>query len=88
MVRVTYELEPASWAEELARIEMGAVVSVEGGRAVVEFPQRNWGRDVTLLVSSLLAGEWADSAAPERCRLVGLEWPDGFPGPAFSSHSR
>src|SRR5205807_869522 len=59
--------------------------SVEGGRAVVEFPQRNWGRDVTLLVSSLLAGEWADSAALERCRLVGLEWPEGFPGPAFDA---
>ena len=85
MVRVTYELEPASWAEELARVEAGHVVSVEGGRAVVEFPQRNWGRDVTLLVSSVLAGEWADSAALERCRLVGLEWPEGFPGPAFDA---
>ena len=62
MVRVTYELEPASWAEELARVEMGEVVAVEHGRAVVDFPQRNWGRDVTLLVSSLLAGEWTDSA--------------------------
>jgi ribulose 1,5-bisphosphate carboxylase large subunit-like protein len=85
VVRVTYELEPVSWAEELARVEAGEVVSVEDGRAVVEFPQRNWGRDVALLVSSILTGEWADSAALERCRLVGLEWPEGLPGPAFEA---
>jgi ribulose 1,5-bisphosphate carboxylase large subunit-like protein len=88
MVRVTYELEPVSWAEELARVEMGEVVAVEDGRAVLEFPQRNWGSDVTLLVSSLLAGEWTDSAALRRCRLVGLEWPDGLPGPAFEAPER
>jgi Ribulose bisphosphate carboxylase large chain, catalytic domain len=85
VIRATYELEPASWAEELARVEAGEVVSVEGGRAVVEFSPRNWGRDVALLVSSILAGEWADSAALERCRLVGLEWPEGLPGPAFEA---
>jgi len=88
VVRVTYELQPAAWAKELARIEAGEVVVVEDGRAVLEFPQRNWGSDVTLLVSSLLAGEWADSAALERCRLVGLEWPDGLPGPAFDAPER
>ena len=88
MIRATYELEPVGWAEELARVEVGEVVSVEDGRAVVEFPQRNWGRDVALLVSSILAGEWADSAALERCRLVGLEWPEGFPGPAFDASER
>src|SRR5919198_3624610 len=88
MVRVTYELAPAAWAEELARIEVGEVVAVDDGRAVLEFPQRNWGSDLTLLVSSLLAGEWADSAALRRCRLVGLEWPDGLPGPAFEAPER
>jgi ribulose 1,5-bisphosphate carboxylase large subunit-like protein len=88
VVRVTYELEPAAWAEELAQIEAGEVVAVEDGRAVLDFPQRNWGRDVTLLVSSLLAGEWADSAALARCRLVGLEWPEGLPGPAFDAPDR
>ena len=31
---------------------------------------------MTLLVSSLLAGEWADLAVFERCRLVALELPD------------
>ena len=57
-----------------------------GGRAVLEFPAANWGGDVTLLVSSLLAGEWADATAFTRCRLVGVEWPaELLPGPAFDA---
>ena len=87
MVRVTYELQPAAWAKELARIEAGEVVVVEDGRAVLEFPQRNWGSDVTLLVSSLLAGEWADSAALERCRL-GRFRPSGCGGPTARAYER
>ncbi|MDX6414602.1 MAG: ribulose-bisphosphate carboxylase large chain, partial [Gaiellaceae bacterium] len=95
MIRATYELEPPEAAETLALIESvgradgpaaarGRVVAQESGRAVLEFPVSNWGGDVTLLVSSLLAGEWADSAAFEHCRLVEVQWPDGlFPGPAF-----
>src|SRR5919201_3401903 len=88
MVRVTYELAPAACAEELARIEFGEVVAVEDGRAVLEFPQRHWGSDLKLLVSSILTGEWADSAVLDRCRLVGLEWPGGLPGPAFEAPER
>ena len=99
VVRVTYELEPAEWAEELARLESiglpegpdevrGEVVAVEDGRAVLDFPDRNWEGDVTLLVSALIAGEWADSAALTRCRLVALDWPDGLPGPAFEPADR
>jgi ribulose 1,5-bisphosphate carboxylase large subunit-like protein len=42
-----------------------------------------------LLVSSLLAGEWADASAFTRCRLVNVEWPRGlFPGPAFEAPDR
>ena len=53
---------------------------------MVEFPAANWGGDVTLLVSSLFAGEWADSSAFTRCRLVAVEWPAGLlPGPAFAA---
>jgi ribulose-bisphosphate carboxylase large chain len=53
---------------------------------VLEFPVSNFGGDVTLLVSSLLAGEWADAAVFSRCRLVGVEWPTGLlPGPAFDA---
>jgi ribulose 1,5-bisphosphate carboxylase large subunit-like protein len=96
VIRVTFELEPAHFAEELARIEStglphgppevgGRVVSGEDGRVVLDFPERNWDGDVTLLVSALLAGEWADSAAPARCRLVGVQWPGNFAGPRFGA---
>ena len=45
--------------------------------------------DVSLLVSSLFAGEWADSAAFTRCRLVDVEWPqEFFAGPAFDAPER
>ena len=96
-MRVTYELEPPEAAHTLALIESvgrgdgpaharGRVVSQDGARAVLDFPDANWNGDVTLLVSSLLAGEWADSDAFSRCRLVEAEWPAGLlPGPAFDA---
>ena len=99
-MRVTYELEPEAAAEELARIETTGVpegparvrarlVRAEAGAAVLDFPDANWSGDVTLLVSSLVAGEWADSAAFSRCRLVGVEWPtQRWPGPAFAAPAR
>jgi len=95
VIRATYELDPPEAAETLALIESvgradgpehvrGRVVAQDAGRAVLEFPASNWGGDVTLLVSSLFAGEWADSSAFTRCRLVAVEWPAGLlPGPAF-----
>jgi Ribulose bisphosphate carboxylase large chain, catalytic domain len=97
VIRATYELDPLEAAETLALIESvgradgpqhvrARVSSQADGRAVLEFPVANWGGDVTLLVSSLLAGEWADAAAFTRCRLVGVEWPAGLlPGPAFEA---
>ena len=96
-MRVTYELDPPEAAQALALIESvgradgpdrarGHVVSQDGSRSVLEFPDANWGGDVTLLVSSFLAGEWADSTAFSRCRLVEAEWPAGLlPGPAFEA---
>jgi hypothetical protein len=96
-MRVTYELDPPEAAATLALIESvgradgpehvrGRVVAQDGDRAVIEFPDANWAGDVTLLVSSLLAGEWADSASFSRCRLVEAEWPAGLlPGPAFAA---
>ena len=98
MIRVTYELDPLDAAETLALIESvgradgpehvrGRVVETDGDRATLEFPAAT--NDVALLVSSLFAGEWADSAAFTRCRLVAVEWPDGFlPGPAFDAPDR
>jgi ribulose-bisphosphate carboxylase large chain len=100
VLRVTYELEPVEAAEALALIESvgradgpehvrGRAVHADADRATLEFPEHNWGGDVSLLVSSLLAGEWADSAAFERCRVVAVEWPDGLlPGPAFAALDR
>jgi 3-oxoisoapionate-4-phosphate transcarboxylase/hydrolase len=96
-MRVTYELDPPEAAHVLALVESvgrsdgpeharGRVVSQDGSRAVLEFPDANWAGDVTLLVSSFLAGEWADSAAFTRCLLVEAEWPAGLlPGPAFDA---
>lgn len=96
-MRITYEVEPPEAAKTLALVESvgradgpdharGRVVSQEGSRAVLEFPDPNWSGDVTLLVSAFVAGEWADSAAFSRCRLVEVDWPDGaLPGPAFEA---
>ena len=98
MIRVAYELDPLEAADTLALIESvgradgpehvrGRVVSVDGGRATLEFPAVT--DDVALLVSALFAGEWADSSAFARCRLVAVDWPDGFlPGPAFDAPDR
>ena len=98
MIRVTYELDPPEAAETLALVESvgraggsdrvrARVVELQAGRAVLEFPAAT--NDVALLVSSLFAGEWADSAAFTRCRLVAVDWPDGFlPGPAFDAPER
>ena len=95
MIRVTYELDPPEAAETLALVESvgradgpehvrGRVVDLQGERATFEFPAAT--SDVALLVASLFAGEWADSSAFTRCRLVAVEWPDGFlPGPAFDA---
>jgi ribulose-bisphosphate carboxylase large chain len=95
VVRATFELSPPGSAEALAVEEStgmpdgpsfvrGRVVSEADGVAVLEFPLDNWGRNVPMLLSALVAGEGVETRAFTRCRLVGLELPDGFlPGPAF-----
>ena len=100
VIRATFELEPAGSADALAVEESvgvadgpeaarGRVVSEDRGRAVVEFPAANWGPDVTMLVSALVAGEAHETAAFTRCRLVDLALPPGmFPGPAFTAPDR
>lgn len=97
MIRVTYELDPVDAAETLALVASvghadgpervrARVASAADGRAVLEFPETNWDGDVTLLVSGILAGEWADLAELARCRVVAAEWPGGtFAGPAFDA---
>jgi ribulose-bisphosphate carboxylase large chain len=98
VIRVTYELDPPEAAHSLALIESvgradgpdhvrGRVVQIEGNRALLEFPAATG--EVSLLVSSLFAGEWADSAAFACCRLVEVAWPHGLlPGPAFDAPDR
>jgi ribulose-bisphosphate carboxylase large chain len=93
-IRATFELEPTGSATALALMEstgmeggpgfvQGRVISDEGGRAVVEFPAENWGQNVPLLVSAVVAGEASEAAEFTRCRLVGLDLPERFlPGPA------
>jgi ribulose-bisphosphate carboxylase large chain len=97
VIQVTYELEPLDAAESLALVASvghadgpdfvrGRVVSANDGRVELEFPEENWGADVTLLVAALLAGEWADLAPITHCRLVAAEWPRGlFRGPGFDA---
>jgi hypothetical protein len=98
VIRATYELAPPDAAETLALVESvgradgpehvrGRVLELEGELATLEFPAAT--NDIALLVSSLFAGEWADSSVFERCRLVGVDWPDAFlPGPAFEAPDR
>jgi ribulose-bisphosphate carboxylase large chain len=98
VIRATYELAPPDAAETLALVESvgradgpehvrGRVLELEGELATLEFPAAT--NDIALLVSSLFAGEWADSSAFERCRLVGVDWSDAFlPGPAFEAPDR
>ena len=97
VIRVTYELEPTAAAAQLAlrastgmpcaddRVS-GRVVSQDGGRVVLEFPAANWGSNVALILSSLVAGEAMELRALTRCRLVALDLPAGLlPGPAFGA---
>jgi ribulose-bisphosphate carboxylase large chain len=100
VVRATFDLEPAGSAQALAIEESvgmevsgdgpnhvrGRVVSESAGRAVLEFPASNWGRNIALLISSLVAGEAVETGGFSRCRLTDLQLPDGLlPGPAFGA---
>ena len=54
------------------------------GPGELVFPAANWGRNVPMLLSALVAGEGVETRAFSKCRLVSLELPAGFlPGPAF-----
>ena len=97
LVRATYELEPGGRADALALeaslgmptgpdFVRGRVVEEARGRAVLEFPAANWGRNLPMLVSSVVAGEGMEDRSFTRVRLVGLDLPAGMlPGPAFEA---
>ncbi|MGH9150630.1 MAG: RuBisCO large subunit C-terminal-like domain-containing protein, partial [Acidimicrobiales bacterium] len=97
MIRATYELEPAGSAEALA-IEAslgmeagpdfvrGRVVSEAHGVAVIDFPEHNWGSSIAAILSGVVVGEGMETRTLSRCRLAGLELPDGLlPGPAYAA---
>lgn len=87
MLRATFELSPAGSAGVLVPLR-GRVVADDGVAVVLDLPLDNWGDDVNLLVAALVAGEVMEARALTRCRLVGLELPDGLlPGPAFGASS-
>jgi ribulose 1,5-bisphosphate carboxylase large subunit-like protein len=89
-------VRPPEWAETLAVLQSvslpdgpervrARVVDVEGDRVRVEFPALDDGCDVEQLLAVCIAGEWADRGDMESCRLLEIEWPNGFPGPAFGA---
>jgi ribulose-bisphosphate carboxylase large chain len=65
----------------------GRVVSEGEGVAVLEFPEDNWGANLPMLLSAVVAGEGVETAAFTRCRLVELDLGSAvgswLPGPAF-----
>lgn len=97
-LRATYELEPhGSAAALLSEVTHGqadgpaivsGLVAAEGdGRAVIDLPAANWSADLTMLATALV-GEVIETAAFERCRLVGVDLPPGWlPGPAIGARS-
>ncbi len=93
-MRATYELRPAEWAETLAILQSvslpdgpaavrARVVDVAGDRVTVDFPALAGETVPEQLLAACIAGEWADRGDFDSCRLLEVEWPEGFPGPAF-----
>src|ERR671925_289224 len=88
MIRVSFDIDPPEAVEALALVASTGLpdgpqfvrpsVSDDDGLAWLEFPVENWGADVTMLVSGLVAGEWADLAAFARCRLGAPRGPGGM----------
>jgi len=102
MIRATYLLDPPGaapalaelasigvpWGPGAARAQVLDVAAGEGAgaRVTLGFPVEFWGDDLTLLLSTIVAGEIPDQREVTMCRLVGLDLPDGLlPGPAFAA---
>jgi ribulose 1,5-bisphosphate carboxylase large subunit-like protein len=89
VIRATFDVEPPGWNPQFDEWR-ATEVDQHGARIVVDIPDDNWsgdaGLDVGLLVSAVVAGEAMEVGALARCRLVGLELPDGWlPGPALGT---
>jgi ribulose-bisphosphate carboxylase large chain len=93
-MHAVYEIRPHGWGETLAILQSvslpdgpphvrARVVDVDGDRVTVDFPALEGEAAAEQLLAACVAGEWADRGDMESCRLVGVDWPDGLPGPAF-----
>jgi ribulose-bisphosphate carboxylase large chain len=94
-VRATYLVDPPEWADRLAVLESvgladskndarARVLERRGDEVTLEFPALADETDATVIVTSLVAGEWGDRADMRSCRLIAVDWPAGLPGPAFA----
>jgi 3-oxoisoapionate-4-phosphate decarboxylase len=93
-MHAVFEIRPSAWGKTLAILQSvslpngpervrARVVDVDGERVTVDFPALDGGTSAEQLLAACVAGEWADRGDMESCRLVGVEWPEGLPGPAF-----
>jgi 2,3-diketo-5-methylthiopentyl-1-phosphate enolase len=98
-MKATYELDPPDWAETLATLESTSlpdgpeavrarIEHVDKTRVTIDFPALDEPLGVTALVSSVIAGEWADRGDVRNCRLIDVEWPAWLPGPRFAAPDR
>jgi ribulose-bisphosphate carboxylase large chain len=95
-VRAVFDLRPVEWAETLAVLQSvslanvhsdvrARVVDVDGTLVTLDFPALDGDTSAEQLLAGCIAGEWADRGDFESCRLLSVEWPSGFPGPAFGA---
>ena len=95
-MRAVFEIRPPEWADTLAVLQSvslapvesevrARVVDADGERVTLDFPALDGETSAEQLLAALVAGEWADRGDVERCRLVSVEWPGGFPGPRFGA---
>jgi ribulose 1,5-bisphosphate carboxylase large subunit-like protein len=95
-VRAVYDLRPPEWGETLAVLQSvsladvrsaarARVVEADGTLVTVDFPVLDGETSAEMLLTACIAGEWADRGDLESCRLVAVDWPEGFPGPRFGA---
>jgi len=95
-VRAVFDLRPVEWAETLAVLQSvsladvhsavrARVVDVAGTLVTIDFPALDGETSPEQLLAACIAGEWADRGDFDSCRVVSVDWPEGFPGPAFGA---
>ncbi|HEX3456227.1 MAG TPA: RuBisCO large subunit C-terminal-like domain-containing protein [Gaiellaceae bacterium] len=95
-MRAVFDLRPVEWAETLAVLQSvsladvqsdvrARVVDVDGTLVTLDFPALDAETSAEQQLAACIVGEWADRGDFESCRLLSVEWPSGFPGPAFGA---